>query len=324
MIARRFLPAAALALAFAVLPAHAQDFPGRPVKIVVPAAPGGLTDQLARVLAQRLSDTWAQPVIVENRAGANQIIGAEAVARAQPDGYTLFVSDSSTFVINPHLYKKLPYDGLRDFTPITILGSASPVIAVHPSVAAHTMQELVALSKSQPGALKYGSMGSGSYVHVSMEDLKRRSSADLLHVPYKGAAPATADVLSGQIQVVMGSVSLYKQHAAAGKLRIIAAATPQRLAAFPELRTVAESGVPGWQASTWFGLVGPARMDDKVRDRIYGDVAKILAAADFRAQVLSANDVEAVQVTPTAFAERMRSESEMWKALVQQSGASLD
>ncbi len=304
--------------------AQAQEFPNRPVKVIVPATAGGTTDVLARAVSQRLADVWKQPVIVENRAGANQIIAAEAVAKSPADGYTLFISDSSTFVINPHLYKKLPYDGLRDFTPITIIGVASPVVAVHPSVAANTMGELIALSKSRPGSVRYGSMGNGSYVHIAMEDLKHRSGADMLHVPYKGSAPATSDAVAGQIEVVMGNLSLYKQFAKAGKLKIIAAATPQRLKDQPDLKTVAESAVPGWSAATWFGVVGPARMDDAVRDKIVRDVARILESAHFQAQVLAANDVEGVRMSPTAFGERMKADSEWWKAAVKQSGATLD
>lgn len=313
-----------LALGLSALSAAAQDYPTRVVKFIVPAAPGGTTDMLARALSQRLSDLWKQPVIVENRAGANGSIAAEGVAKSPPDGYTLFVSESSAFVINPHLYKKLSYDGLSDFTPITIIGAASPVIAVNASFPANSVGELLVLSKARPGAVRYGSMGNGSYVHIAMEDFKRRTGVDLTHVPYKSSAPATSDAVAGQIEVVMGTISNYKQFAKAGKLKILAAATPQRLKAYPELKTVAESGVPGWSANTWFGLVGPAKMDEKLRDKIYQDVTRVLNSQEFQAQVLTANDIELVKISPMAFGKQMKTESDAWRGAVKQSGATLD
>ena len=314
----------ALALACAASSAAAQVYPNKAVKIVVPASAGGVTDLLARAIADKLGAMWKQPVIVENRSGANQIIGADFVAKAAPDGYTLFVSDSSTFEINPHLYKKLPYDGIRDFTPITILGAASPVIVVNAALPVNNMEELLALAKSKPEALHYGSMGAGSYAHVSMEDLKRRAGIEMVHVPYKGAAPATSDLVSGQIQVALGNISGYQPFVKSGKLRIIAAATAHRLKGYPELPTVAESGVRGFETTTWFGLVGPAKMDEKLVAKIYRDVAQVIEAPEFESQVLAANGIEPVKITPVAFGERMKKELATWKVLVQQSGASLD
>src|SRR5262245_35961687 len=194
-MSRLLLPV--LALAFAAL-AHAQQFPTRPVRIVVPTSAGGATDSLSRAIAQRLAEGWGQPVVVENRPGANQIIGADHVAKSAPDGYTLLVSDASSFVMNPHLYKKLPYDGVRSFTPITVLVRFPWVIAVHPSVPANTFQELVKLAKARPGVLSYGSFGLGSSAHISVDYLKRLAGIDIVHVPYKGAAPAVTALLTGE------------------------------------------------------------------------------------------------------------------------------
>src|SRR5262245_22896832 len=252
---------AALAAAFLAAipaPAAAQAFPARAVKIVVPTSPGGATDAFSRAIATRLSAGWAQPVVVENRPGANQILGADHVSKSPPDGYTLLVSDASSFVINPHLYKKLPYDGVHGFTPITVLVRFPWVIAVHASVPAADFREFVALAKAKPGSLSYGSFGLGSSAHISVDYLKNILGIDIVHVPYKGAAPAVADLLSGRIQMMMVTPLLVEPHARAGKLKLIAAATAQRIPRLPELPTVAESGAPGYEAGTWFGLMGPA------------------------------------------------------------------
>src|SRR5258706_10442197 len=192
-------PLFALLLALAVAPAFGQQFPSRQVRIVVPTSPGGATDALSRQIGARLGELWGQPVVVENKPGANQMIGAEFVARSAPDGYTLLVSDASTYVINPHLYKKMPYDGLRGFTPIPVLVRFPWVVAVHPSVPATTFQELVAYPRAKPGALSYGAFGLGSSAHISVDYLKRLLGIDIVHVPYKGAGPAVTDLLARAI-----------------------------------------------------------------------------------------------------------------------------
>src|SRR6267378_876065 len=276
MIVRPLLPFALVALlaaAIAAETAQAQAFPSRPVKIVVPTSPGGATDAFARALAARLSETWGQAVLVENRPGANQILGADHVSKSAPDGNTLLVSDASSFVINPHLYKNLPYDGVNGFTPITVLVRFPWVIAVHASVPADTFRELVAFAKTNPGTIAYGSFGLGSSAHISVDYLKNLLGIDIVHVPYKGAAPAVADLLSGRIQLMMVTPLLVEPHARAGKLRLVAAATAQRIPRLPELPTVAESGVPGYEAGTWFGLMGPAGVPGDVVSKIYADTA---------------------------------------------------
>src|SRR6266576_2196496 len=259
----------ALLCALAVAPAFGQPFPSRPVKIVVPTSPGGATDALSRQIGARLSGLWGQPVIVENKPGANQIIGAEYVAKSAPDGNTLLVSDASSFVINPHLYRNMAYDGLHGFTPITVLVRFPWVIAVHPAVPAITFHELVAYARARPGALSYGSFGLGSSAHISVDYLKKLLGIDIVHVPYKGAGPAVTALL-------------VEPHARAGKLRLLAAATRERIARLPDLPTVSESGVAGYEAGTWFALAGPAGMPREVSHALYADVKKVLNEPAFK------------------------------------------
>src|SRR6266576_3643753 len=307
----------ALLCALAVAPAFGQPFPSRPVKIVVPTSPGGATDALSRQIGARLSGLWGQPVIVENKPGANQIIGAEYVAKSAPDGNTLLVSDASSFVINPHLYRNMAYDGLHGFTPITVLVRFPWVVAVHPSVPASTFQELVAYARARPGALSYGSFGLGSSAHISVDYLKKLLGIDIVHVPYKGAGPAVTDLLSGQIQMMMVTPLLVESHARAGRLKLLAAATARRIAALPELPTVAESGVPGYEAGTWFALMGPAGMPRATVARIYDDTAKILLDPVFRERYVTKQWFEVVGNTPEQFAEYIKSEYARWARLIE-------
>ncbi len=322
--------AAALAAAPAFAPAQShstgsgQAFPSRPVKIVVPTSPGGATDAFSRALAPRLSEIWGQAVVVENRPGANQILGADYVSKSAPDGHALLVSDASSFVMNPHLYRKLPYDGLHGFTPITVLVRFPWVIAVHPSVGASTFQEFVAYARANPGKLSYGSFGLGSSAHISVDYLKKLLGIDIVHVPYKGAGPAVTDLLSGQIQMMMVTPLLVEPHARAGKLKLVAAATAQRIAALPDLPTVAESGVPGYEAGTWFALVGPAGMPRDLVAKIYGDAVKVLNDPAFREQYVSKQWFEVVGNTPEQFAEYLKSEYERWDRLIKLSGVSVE
>ena len=329
MILRRLLPsvlASALLAAAAVAPAPgaAQPFPSRAVKIVVPTSPGGATDAFSRALAPRLAEIWGQAVLVENRPGANQILGADYVSKSAPDGSTLLVSDASSFVINPHLYRKLPYDGLHGFTPITLLVRFPWVIAVHASVPASTFQELVAYAKANPGRLSYGSFGLGSSAHISVDYLKHLLGVEIVHVPYKGAGPAVADLLSGQIQMMMVTPLLVEPHARAGRLRLVAAATAQRIPGLLDLPTVAESGVPGYEAGTWFALVGPPGMPGEVVAKIYDDTAKILGDATFREQYVTRQWFEAVGNTPEQFADYLKAEYVRWDRLIKLSRVSVE
>jgi tripartite-type tricarboxylate transporter receptor subunit TctC len=315
-----------LVAAAAIVPpaAEAQAFPSRAVKIVVPTSPGGATDAFARALAAKLSGAWGQAVVIENRAGANQILGADFVSKSAPDGYTLLVSDASSFVINPHLYAKLPYDGVNGFTPVTVLVRFPWVIAVNASVPADTFPELVAYAKANPGKLSYGSFGLGSSAHISVDYLKNLLGIDIVHVPYKGAGPAVTDLLAGRIQMMMVTPLLVEPHARAGKLKLIAAATAQRIPGLPDLPTVAESGVPGYEAGTWFALVGPAGMPRDVVMKIYADTAGILGDAGFRDQYVTRQWFEAVGNTPEQFAEYLKAEYARWGRLVRLSRVSVE
>ncbi|HXZ54286.1 MAG TPA: tripartite tricarboxylate transporter substrate binding protein [Burkholderiales bacterium] len=312
------------AAAFLPAPASAQVFPSHAVKVVVPTSPGGATDAFARALAAKLGETWGQAVVIENRPGANQILGADFVSKSAPDGYTLLVSDASSFVMNPHLYKNLPYDGVNGFTPITVLVRFPWVIAVHPSVPASTFRELVAYAKANPGKLSYGSFGLGSSAHISVDYLKNLLGIDIVHVPYKGAAPAVTDLLSGRIQMMMVTPLLVEPHARAGKLRLVAAATAQRIPGLPDLPTVAESGVPGYEAGTWFALAGPPGMPREVVGKIYADTAKTLADPGFREQYVTRQWFEAVGNTPEQFADYLKSEYARWERLIKLSRVSVE
>ena len=314
----------ALVLLLCSFAAVAQNFPARAVKIVVPSSPGGATDSFSRAVGGGLAQVWGQPVVVENRPGANQIIGADYVSKSPPDGYTLLVSDASTFVMNPHLYKKLPYDGLRGFSPITVLVRFPWVIAVHPSIPANNFKEFVAYAKTRPGQLSYGSFGLGSSGHISVDYLKNLLGIDLLHVPYKGAGPAVTDLLGGQIQMMMVTPLLVEPHARAGKLRLIAAATPQRIDRLPNLPTVAESGAPGYEAGTWFALVGPAGMPSALVKSIYADVMKVLNDPAFREKNVTAQWFEVVGNTPEEFAAFLKTEYERWDRLIKLSGVKVE
>ncbi len=319
----RYLLPFAMAALLAAAPAlvRAQAFPSQPVKIVVPTSPGGVTDLFARLIATRLAELWGQPIIVENRPGANQIIGADFVAKSAPNGYTLLVSEASTWVINPHLYTKLPYDAVNGFTPITVLMHHLWGILLHPSVPANTFQELVALASAKPGALSYG--GFGSSAHISVDYLTKLLGIDILHVPFKGAGPALAALQGGQISMMMVGVGFTEALAHAGKVKLIAVTTPKRIPAFPNLPTIAESGVPGYEAGTWFALVGPAGMPRNIVAKIYGDVIKVLNTPALQ-EFYTKQRMGVGGNTPEQFAAYLKTEYVRWQDLVKKSGVSVE
>jgi len=311
-------------LVVVALSAFAQPFPTRAVKFVVPASAGGATDNMARSLAARLTEIWSQPVVVENRPGATQIIGAEYVAKSAPDGYTLLVSEAATWVITPHFQRKLPFDGMRAFTPVTVLVRFPWVIAVHASVPVGSFQELVAYARAKPGALSYGSFGLGSSGHISVDYLKNLLGIDILHVPYKGAAPAVTDLLAGQIQVMMVTPLLVEPHARNGKLKLLAAATRERIPRLPDLPTVSESGVPGYEAGTWFALVGPAGMPRDVTNLLYTEVKRVMNEPAFREKYVEKQWFEVVANTPEEFSAFLKSEYDRWEKVIKLSGVKLE
>ncbi len=323
---RKLLSPLLAAVALVALPviAPAQDFPNRAVKIVVPTSVGGATDTFARALGVRLAQAWGQPVVIENRGGANQTIGSDFVSKAVPDGYTLLVSEAGSFVMNPHLYKNLSYDGLKGFTPITGLVNFPWVVVVNASVPANSFQELLALARRKPATLSYGSFGLGSSGHISVDYLKKITGADILHVPYKGGGPAVIDLLSGQISMMFVTPLLVEPHARTGKLRLIAATTARRIPQLPDLPTISESAVPGYTAGTWIGFMGPPGMARDLTLRINADTLKILNDPAFREQSVNKQWFQVIGGSPEEFADYLKSEYHRWGELIKVSGVSVE
>jgi tripartite-type tricarboxylate transporter receptor subunit TctC len=260
---------------------------------------------------------------VENRAGGNAAVAAQAVARSAPDGYTLLVAPDAAFTTAPFLSThKLPYSA-DEFTPIMVLVRVTPILAVNASVPVKTVRDLVTLSKSKPGSLSYGSFGAGTYTHLSMEDFKQRTGADLLHVPYRGSGPAVTDLLSGRIAAVFASLSTVEEHTKAGSLRIVAAATKERLPAYPDLPTVAESGLPNFETSAWFGLFGPAQMPTQLVEKIRNDVSLVLGTPE-SIEFFRKNTIQRVDMPSAEVAQLMRRDAEHWGALIRSIGLKLD
>lgn len=303
--------------------APAQEFPNRLVRIVVPYPPGGGIDAVARPLAQKLSERWGQPVIVENRPGAGTSIGAEQVARAAPDGYTLLLSDITTFAINPHVYRKLPYDPLVDFAPVTTICRLTPVVAVNAEVPAKTLPEFLELARKTPGKLSYGSFGNGTYAHIAMEELKRAAQVDILHVPYRGGAPALNDLIAGQIAASMATITNFSGHEPTGKLRILAAATAQRPPLRPSLPTVAET-VPGYAIDVWVGVAAPAATPPALLDRVRADIAAVIAEPAYREKYLTSQFLDPVGNSREDFAASLKRDFAHWKAMVERTGARIE
>jgi tripartite-type tricarboxylate transporter receptor subunit TctC len=315
----RVLTAFAALLLLAGAPARtvAQSYPAKTITLIVPSAPGGVTDQLARALAKHFTEAWGQQAIVENRAGANHQIGAEFVSKAAPDGHTLLVGPESTFVVNPSLYRKLGYDAFADFTPIVGLVRINHALILHPSVPANSVKELIDLAKAKPGTLNYGTFGIGSSGHLNMELFQTLSGAKLQAVHYKGATPALTDVIAGHIQLMFISLGSAYPHWKAGKVKLIAVGASKRLAQLPEVPTVAESGLPGYEAVSWFGLYGPAKMPAEVVAKINGEVARLFAKPDFRQSFLDRHYFEPIVGSPAELAAYMRTEEQKWRKVIQ-------
>lgn len=322
---RRFSVSALAAISVLALaaPASAQDYPSRTVKIVVPYTAGGGTDAVARPLAQRLSEKWGQPVIVENRPGAGTSIGAEAVARAPADGYTLLLSDATTYAVNPHVYRKLPYDPLKDFAPVSIVCRFTPVIAVGAKVPAKTLGELIALVKQQPGKLSYGSFGNGSYAHVALEEFKRVAGIDIQHVPYRGGAPVVTDLLSGQLTMTMATVTNFWQHHQEGTLRILATATEKRASLLPDMPTVGET-LPGYAIDVFVAVAAPAATPPDILKKISADIAEIVGDRAYREKNLTGQFLEPVGSTREEFAAVLARDNERWRGLAARTGVKID
>jgi tripartite-type tricarboxylate transporter receptor subunit TctC len=295
--------------------AQAQTYPTKPITIVVTLAAGGAADVIARALAQRLSEEWGQPVLVENKGGANNQVGTTAVARSAPDGYTLLLTPEHTFTVNPYLYRKLSYDPAKDFIPVSGLVGISQALVVHPSLAMQTVGDLIAAAKDKPGGFNYGSLGVGSGPHLSMELLQFMSGTKLNAVQYKGAAPALTDVIAGHIPMMFVSTGLIVQPWKAGQLRPLGVGSRERLAQFPELPTVAET-LPGFTALVWFGLFAPNGTPREIVVKLNTAVQHILTDRGFRDRFLTPNLYEPMPGSPEQFAEDIRRDSERWQKVI--------
>jgi tripartite-type tricarboxylate transporter receptor subunit TctC len=304
-----------LLLAALLLPlGAAAQYPAKPVHLVVPFPAGGPTDVLSRVLAQKLSERWSVAVVVDNKPGAGGAIGSDSVAKSAPDGYTLVMATSSTHSIGPAL-QKLPYDPLKDFTPISQTWSAPNVLLVSPKLGVHNVRELIALAKAKPGQLNFASSGIGTIPHLSAELFKRLAGIDIVHVPYKGTGLAISDIARGQVAMIFDSIITGQQHAKAGNVRMLAVSTAKRSALLPDVPTMAEAGVPGYESNTYFGVLGPAGLPREVVDKLSGDIAAVLKAEDLRARFAAAG-AEPAGTAPEAFAALIESERDKWARLI--------
>lgn len=318
---------AAIALSIAALPgspaAQSQTYPAKPVRIIVPFSPGGGTDIVARTVAPKLADRFGQQVVVDNRVGAAGAIGAEITVRSPPDGYTLMVGSTSEIGIGPSLYSKLPYDVLRDLVPVAPLAATPMVLVVHPSMPVKTAKDLVALARARPGQINYGSAGAGSGAHMAAELFRYLTKADIVHVPYKGVAPAMADVIGGQVQVLFTTLPSATAFIKAGRLKALGVASPQRASSMPELATMAESGVPGYEMEYWYGFFAPAATPKDILARIYADTTEVLRQPDVVAN-LGKQGVHPVIKTQEQFAAFVRADIENWAVVVKASGTKVD
>ena len=302
--------------------AVAQEYPTKPIRLIAPFAPGGPTDLFARLMGAKLGERLGQPVLVENRPGAGGSVGAEAAAKSAPDGYTL-VLVSSSFAVNATLYPKLPYDALKDFAPVTLLASAPFLLVAHNSVPASSVRELIALAKASPGKLNYGSGGSGSGPHIVAELFKSEAGVDIVHVPYKGTGPLTAALVAGDVQLAFGNIFALVPQVKSGRLKALAVTGARRSSALPEVPTVAESGLPGFEAAGVHGLLAPAGTPRRIIDRLNAECVAILRSPEVRAQ-LASDGAEPVAGTPEQYAAHLASEVQKWGKLIRERGIRAD
>ncbi len=290
-------------------------YPARPIHIIVPFTPGGSTDILARAIGQALTESWRQQVIVENKPGAGGAIGAEAAAKASPDGYTLFMGHIGTLAVNPTLYAKLPYDAVADFAPVALVAMVPNVLVVNPAIPARSVAELIALAKAKPGGLSCSSGGSGSAAHLAIEYFKLATGTDILHVPYKGTNPAVTDLIGGQVSMTMTGLPPLLQHIRAGKLRALGVASATRLPQIPDVPTIAESGVPGFEATQWYGVVAPARTPPAIVEKLSAEIRRSLSQPDLKRR-LEAEGAQPADMGPAEFRKLIQSEIQRWAKVI--------
>jgi len=310
---RRLLAAAGLC---ALAPLHAQTWPAKPIHLVVPFTPGGTSDILGRAIAQKLQETWKQAVVIDNVPGAGGSLGAERVAKAAPDGYTLLMGHIGNLAVAPAIYPKLPYDPLKSFAPVAWVASVPNVLVVHPSVPAKNLQELLALARSRPGQLNYGTGGNGSAAHLATEYLKLQSKTFMVHVPYRGTAPAVTDLLSGQLQLMFTGAPVLLPFVKSGQLRALAVSSSKRLDSLPDVPTVSESGYKGFEADQWYGVVAPAGTPRDVVLKLNAQINQALSSPELKARLQSEGAL-AMPTTPEAFGTLITHEITRWKPVVQ-------
>ncbi len=297
-------------------------FPSRPMRIVVPAPPGGGTDILARLVARKLTDTWGQPVIVDNRGGASGMIGSEIVARADPDGHTLLMSFTS-HATNPSLYSKMAYDTVRDFSGVAMAGVVPSILVLHPSIPVTSVKDFIAYVKDRPGRLAYGSAGNGSAGHLSAVLFSSMTGTRMIHVPYKGSGPALPDLIAGQLQLMFGNMASAIPHVKSGKIRALAVTSARRSATAPELPTLAESGLSGYDASAWFALFAPARTPVAVVAKLNQEVNQMMRPAEMKERLLAIG-ADALALTPPELDKYVLAEIAKWGRVIRESGAKPD
>ena len=311
---------AAVAAAALPMPASAQGaFPGKPIRLVVPFTPGGVTDTSGRLVAEQLSKRLGQQVIVDNRPGASGNIGTQAVAAAEPDGYTLVLAFDGTMVINPHVFAKVPFDTVRDFAPVGKIGDAALILVSHPGVAAKSVKDVIALSKTQPGGLSYGTSGTGGTPHIAGELLKLRSGANLVHVPYKGGGQALTDVLGGNIPLVYTAVAGAFQHVKSGKLHAVAVSSGQRVKSLPDVPTFIESGVADFEVNSWVGILAPAKTPKAVLDKLNSELNAVLSDPEVRDK-LAALGINATPGSAEQFGDEMKRDLARYGQVVRSAG----
>jgi tripartite-type tricarboxylate transporter receptor subunit TctC len=298
---------------------YAQSYPAKPIRVVIAQAPGSATDLISRVVGNKLSESLGQPVVVDARPGAGGTLGTEVAARSTPDGYTLFMANNSTHGSNPATYAKLPYDAVKDFAPITFAASVPYALIVHPSIPVSNVKQLIAFAKAHPGQLNYASAGNGSTHQFCAELLKSMAGIDITHIPYKGSTPAVAAVLGGEVSLMFANITDITPHMKSGKFKVLAVTVPKRSSMLPDVPTIAEAALPGFEIRSWFGLLAPAGTPKPIIDRLNAETVKVLNRSDVKS-TLKASGLEAMPGTPEQFAAYIRSEIERFTKIAKAAG----
>jgi len=319
----KWLYVSLLALVGVPIPLSAQSFPSRPIRMIVPSTPGGSVDTLARAIGSRLSEKFGQQVVTDNRAGAGGVIAGELTAKAPPDGYTLMMGTVASLAANVSLHKKLPYDPLRDFAPVTLAATQNLMLVVNPSLQAKNVKELIALARAKPGQITFASAGSGAGGHLSGELFKLLAGVDMLHIPYKGVAPALVDVISGQVSLTFPSLISALPQVKSGKVRALAVTGAKRSQATPDLPTLQEAGVPGYESATWYGVVAPTATPRDIITKLNSEIVAIMKQPELRDR-LAADGADPLGSTPEAFGLHLKSEIAKWAKVVKAAGLRAD